>query len=100
MSQDPLDTVDDLDLGTGGGVQRRPRVPHGTNMNVETNFVDSHGASIIGFGIIRLLNFDLVARFKQIKRIEERTSVSDRALRPTGKVRARLRRLLDTTEPR
>jgi TnpA family transposase len=39
---------------------------HETNMNVETNYVDSHGASLIGFGITRLLNFDLVARFKQI----------------------------------
>ena len=39
---------------------------HETNMNVETNYVDSHGASIIGFGVTRLLNFDLVARFKQI----------------------------------
>ncbi|MGH3847101.1 MAG: Tn3 family transposase, partial [Pseudonocardiaceae bacterium] len=39
---------------------------HDTNMTVETNYVDSHGASIIGFGITRLLNFDLVARFKQI----------------------------------
>lgn len=35
-------------------------------MTVETNCVDSHGASLIGFGITRLLNFDLVARFKQI----------------------------------
>nr|WP_231618707.1 Tn3 family transposase [Nonomuraea sp. SBT364] len=39
---------------------------HETNMAVETNYVDSHGASIIGFGVTRLLNFDLVARFKQI----------------------------------
>jgi TnpA family transposase len=39
---------------------------HGTDMNVETNYVDSHGASIIGFGITRLLNFNLIARFKQI----------------------------------
>jgi len=39
---------------------------HETTMNVETNYVDSHGASIIGFGVTRLLNFDLVARFKQI----------------------------------
>ncbi|MET8006580.1 Tn3 family transposase [Nonomuraea glycinis] len=39
---------------------------HETNMTVETNYVDSHGASIIGFGVTRLLNFDLVARFKQI----------------------------------
>ncbi|MEV5554772.1 Tn3 family transposase [Nonomuraea wenchangensis] len=39
---------------------------HETNMNVETNYVDSHGATLIGFGITRLLNFDLIARFKQI----------------------------------
>jgi Tn3 transposase DDE domain/Domain of unknown function (DUF4158) len=39
---------------------------HETTMNVETNYVDSHGASLIGFGITRLLNFDLIARFKQI----------------------------------
>ena len=39
---------------------------HGTDMTIETNYVDSHGASLIGFGVTRLLNFDLVARFKQI----------------------------------
>ncbi|MGN9788628.1 Tn3 family transposase [Nonomuraea sp. ZG12] len=39
---------------------------HETDMSVETNYVDSHGASIIGFGVTRLLNFDLVARFKQV----------------------------------
>jgi TnpA family transposase len=39
---------------------------HETTMKVETNYVDSHGASLIGFGITRLLNFDLIARFKQI----------------------------------
>ncbi|MGH3180428.1 MAG: Tn3 family transposase, partial [Streptosporangiaceae bacterium] len=39
---------------------------HDTTMNVDTSYVDSHGASIIGFGVTRLLNFDLVARFKQI----------------------------------
>ncbi|MFD8531688.1 Tn3 family transposase [Streptosporangium canum] len=39
---------------------------HGTDMEVEQNFVDSHGASFVGFGITRLLDFDLVARFKQI----------------------------------
>ncbi|MGH3408326.1 MAG: Tn3 family transposase, partial [Streptosporangiaceae bacterium] len=39
---------------------------HGTDMDLETNYVDSHGASVIGFGITRLLNFDLIARFKQI----------------------------------
>jgi TnpA family transposase len=39
---------------------------HGTSMEVEQNFVDSHGASFVGFGITRLLDFDLIARFKQI----------------------------------
>jgi TnpA family transposase len=39
---------------------------HGTTMNVESNYVDSHGASFIGFGITRLLGFELIARFKQI----------------------------------
>ena len=39
---------------------------HGTDMDIETNYVDSHGASFIGFGITRLLGFDLIARFKQI----------------------------------
>jgi TnpA family transposase len=35
-------------------------------MDIETNHVDSHGDSFIGFGITRLLGFDLIARFKQI----------------------------------
>jgi TnpA family transposase len=35
-------------------------------MDIETNYVDSHGASFIGFGVTRLLGFDLIARFKQI----------------------------------
>src|SRR5204862_629781 len=39
---------------------------HGTDLEVEQNFVDSHGASFVGFGITRLLDFDLIARFKQI----------------------------------
>ena len=39
---------------------------HGTNVEIEQNLVDSHGASFVGFGITRLLDFDLIARFKQI----------------------------------
>jgi TnpA family transposase len=31
---------------------------------------DSHGASYIGFGITRLLGFDLIARFKQINKMK------------------------------
>jgi TnpA family transposase len=43
---------------------------HGTDMEIQQNFVDSHGASIVGFGITRLLDFDLVARFKLINRMK------------------------------
>jgi TnpA family transposase len=43
---------------------------HGTDMSIESNFVDSHGASFIGFGITRLLGFDLIARFKQINHMK------------------------------
>jgi TnpA family transposase len=39
-------------------------------MSVESNYVDSHGASFIGFGITRLLDFDLIARFKQINQMK------------------------------
>ncbi len=43
---------------------------HGTDMEIEANYVDSHGASFVGFCITRLLDFDLVARFKQINRMK------------------------------
>jgi TnpA family transposase len=43
---------------------------HGTDMSVESNYVDSHGASFIGFGTTRLLGFDLIARFKQINHMK------------------------------
>lgn len=42
---------------------------HGTDMTVEANYVDSHGQSFIGFGITRLLDFDLIARIKQINHV-------------------------------
>ncbi|MGV9838044.1 Tn3 family transposase [Nocardia niigatensis] len=45
-------------------------VRHGTDMEIEQNFVDSHGASFVGFGITRLLDFDLIARFKQINKMK------------------------------
>lgn len=32
---------------------------HGTDMEIETNHVDSHGAGFVGFGITRLLDLDL-----------------------------------------
>ncbi|MDH6122859.1 TnpA family transposase [Kitasatospora sp. GAS204A] len=39
-------------------------------MNLEGNYVDSHGQSEIGFGITRLLNVDLLPRIKQINRVK------------------------------
>lgn len=44
-------------------------VRHGTTMAVEGNYVDSHGQSEIGFGITRLLGFELLPRIKQITRV-------------------------------
>ena len=49
-------------------------VRHGTTMSVEGNYVDSHGQSEIGFGITRLLGFDLLPRIKQINRVKLYTS--------------------------
>ena len=41
---------------------------HGTDMNIEANYVDTHGQSFVGFGVTRLLGFDLLPRIKQINR--------------------------------
>ena len=41
---------------------------HGTDLEIEANYVDTHGQSFIGFGITRLLGFDLLPRIKQINR--------------------------------
>ncbi|GAA0919807.1 hypothetical protein Vau01_122710 [Virgisporangium aurantiacum] len=35
---------------------------HGTTMEVQGNYVDSHGQSEVGFGVTRLLGFDLLPR--------------------------------------
>ncbi|WP_236567479.1 Tn3 family transposase [Nocardia sp. CY41] len=43
-------------------------VRHGTEMRVESNYVDSHGQSEIGFGITKLLGFDLLPRIKRINK--------------------------------
>ncbi|MFB9681716.1 Tn3 family transposase [Streptosporangium vulgare] len=45
-------------------------VRHGTTMKVEGNYVDSHGQSEIGFGVTRLLGFDLLPRIKQINKVK------------------------------
>jgi len=42
---------------------------HGTSMDVEANYTDTHGQSIIGFGLTRLLGFDLLPRIKAINRV-------------------------------
>ena len=39
---------------------------HRTDMDVEANYVDSHGQSEIGFGLTRLLGFELKPRLKRI----------------------------------
>lgn len=44
-------------------------IRHGTTMKVEGNYVDTHGQSEIGFGITRLLGFDLLPRIKQINHV-------------------------------
>ncbi len=45
-------------------------VRHGTTMELEGNYVDSHGQTEIGFAITRLLGFDLLPRIKQINKIK------------------------------
>ena len=45
-------------------------IHHGTAMDVEANYVDSHGQSEIGFGVTRLLGFDLLPRIKRINRVK------------------------------
>jgi len=37
---------------------------------VESNYVDSHGQSEIGFGVARLLGFDLLPRIKGINTVK------------------------------
>jgi TnpA family transposase len=43
---------------------------HDTSMNIDGNYVDSHGQSEIGFAITRLLGLKLLARIKQINRVK------------------------------
>ena len=45
-------------------------VRHGTSMQLEGNYVDSHGQSEIGFAITSLLDFDLLPRIKRINKIK------------------------------
>lgn len=43
---------------------------HGTSMEVDGNYVDTHGQSEIGFGLTRLLGFRLLPRIKGINRVK------------------------------
>ncbi len=45
-------------------------IRHGTDMAVEANYVGSHGQSEIGFGITKLLGFDLLPRIKRINKVK------------------------------
>ncbi|GAA3169039.1 hypothetical protein GCM10020001_113940 [Nonomuraea salmonea] len=45
-------------------------VRHGTTMKVEGNYVDSRGQTEIGFGVTRLLGFDLLPRIKRINKVK------------------------------
>lgn len=51
-------------------VEQKGAMRHGTGRTIEFNYVDSHGPSFIGFGITRLLGFDLIARFRQINQMK------------------------------
>jgi hypothetical protein len=53
---------------------------HCTDAEIESNYVDTHGASVVGFAFTELLNFRLLPRLKDI-----------------GSIRIRLYRLDDTT---
>ncbi|MGH2720715.1 MAG: Tn3 family transposase, partial [Actinomycetota bacterium] len=43
-------------------------IRHGTSMQVEETYVDSHGQSEIGFGVSRILDFELLPRLKRINK--------------------------------
>ncbi|KKC04333.1 Tn3 family transposase [Mycobacterium nebraskense] len=45
-------------------------IHHGTDMTVEANYVDTHGQSEIGFGITKLLGFELLPRIKRINKVK------------------------------
>ena len=47
----------------------RGAIHHGTEMDVKANYVDTHGQSVVGFGLTRLLGFDLLPRIKRINHI-------------------------------
>ncbi len=56
---------------------------HGTTMDVEGNYTDTHGQSWVAFGITRLLGFLLLPRIKGLNRTKlYQAERGDRALYP------------------
>lgn len=66
---------------------------HGTTMRVEDNYVDTHGQSEIGFGITRLLGFDLLPRIKQVNHVKLYQPGGEQAHRWPGLEAALTRRI-------
>ena len=56
-------------LGVGGARDDRGRDAARHRYDVDGNYTDTHGQSQIGFGITRLLGFDLLPRIKQINKV-------------------------------
>jgi len=61
-------------------------IRHCTTMKVQANYVDTHGRSEIGFGITRLLGFDLLPR----PAAPDQADQQDPALPPGGGAARRL----------
>lgn len=53
-------------LGFGGGGHAGGAARHFTSAEVDTNYVDTHGASVVGFALCHLLGFKLMPRLKNI----------------------------------
>ena len=51
---------------TGGQGRGDPALRHCTNADIEANYVDTHGASVVGFAFTELLGFRLLPRLKNI----------------------------------
>ena len=67
---------------------------HGTSMNVEGNYVDSHGQSEVGFGITRLLGFDLPPADVHREFVNLRTLGDGEKIRALETLRVRVVKLL------
>lgn len=52
---------------------------HCTDMEIQRQYVDSHGQSAVGFAFCRLLGFELAPRFKGIAR--QKLAIPDAAMR-------------------